>query len=205
MYNPKHFATQDLTLALALIAEAPLGLLVGPDAEGASFGTHVPMFALPDTGDALVLEGHMARANPHWGWLSAQRKVLAIFSLPGAYVSPRFYDSEKNVPTWNYAAVHAQGEVELVDDPAEKDALLKRLIARHEPPYAEQWKGLPEDYHQKMLAAIVGFRIRVTRWEAKLKLSQNRAAGERARIMAAFKDGTPPEQALAAWMDRLGL
>ena len=204
MYNPRHFATQDLTLALQVIAENPLGLLIGPDAAGASFGTHVPLTAFPD-GDGFYLEGHMARANPHWAWLSEQKAMLAVFSIPGAYVSPKFYDSEQNVPTWNYVAVHVHGDIELIDDPADKDALLKRLIGKHEPAYAAQWKGLPPDYQQKMLGAIVGFRIRVTRWEAKFKLSQNRAAAERERIKEAFTNGNAPEQALARWMEQLGL
>ena len=204
MYNPKHFASQDLTLALQVISENPLGLLVGPDAAGASFVTHVPLTAFPD-GEGFYLEGHMARANPHWAWLSAQKSMLAVFSVPGAYVSPKFYDTELNVPTWNYVAVHAYGDLELIDDPLAKDALLKRLIGKHEPAYAAQWRFLSPDYQQKMLGAIVGFRIRVARWEAKFKLSQNRAAAERERIKSAFANGNAPEQALARWMEQLGL
>lgn len=204
MYNPKHFATQDLALAVQLMTENPLALLVGPDADGASFGSHVPLTACQDE-QGLYLEGHMARANPHWAWLSAQRQVLAVFSGPSAYVSPSHYDSELAVPTWNYLAVHVYGELSLIDAPQDKDALLKRLIARHEPGYAAQWRGLPEDFQQKMLGAIVGFRLRASRWEGKFKLSQNRAAGERARIREAFAAGSGEAQQLARWMQTLGL
>jgi transcriptional regulator len=202
VYQPAHFQSADLDHARRLIADHPLGLLVGPDAAGESFGTHVPLIAIP--GEGLVLEGHMARANPHWGWLSAQRRVLAVFSGPSAYVSPSHYDSVKNVPTWNYAALHAYGEVELIDDAADKDRLLKGLIERFEPEYAEQWRGLPEDYQRKLLGAIVGFRIRVTRWELKLKMSQNRAAMERQRIQEALAASAQGEaRDVAAWMARL--
>jgi transcriptional regulator len=86
---------------------------------------------------------------------------------------------------------------------ADKDALLKRLIGRNEPGYAEQWRGLPEDFQQKMLAAIVGLRIVPTRVEAKFKLSQNRPAGDRARILAAQRDGNETERDMAEWMARL--
>lgn len=202
VYLPAHFKSVDYDLALRLIAEQPLALLIGPDAQGESFGTHVPLVALP--GEGLVLEGHMARANPHWGWLSAQRRVLAVFSGPDAYVSPSHYDSVKNVPTWNYAALHAYGEVELIDGGPDKDALLKRLIGRFEPDYAEQWRGLPEDYQHKLLGAIVGFRIRVTRWELKLKMSQNRAAVERQRIREALAaSDRAADRDTAEWMARL--
>lgn len=203
MYLPQHFDSTDLGHALRLIAEHPLALLVGPDAGGASFGSHLPLVAEP-TGDGFMLEGHMARANPHWGWLSQQKSLLAVFSGPSAYVSPRHYDSLQNVPTWNYAALHAYGDIALVDGAADKDALLKRLIRQFEPGYAEQWRGLPEAYQHKLLGAIVGFRIRVTRWELKLKMSQNRAAAERGRIRQALASSESADDRLvAAWMARL--
>lgn len=203
VYLPKHFASTDLDHALRLAADHPLALLVGPDAGGDSFGSHLPLIAEATT-DGFRLEGHMARANPHWGWLSQQQRLLAVFSGPSAYVSPSHYDSLQNVPTWNYAALHAYGDIELIDGAADKDALLKRLIARFEPDYAEQWRGLPEAYQHKLLGAIVGFRIRVTRWELKLKMSQNRAAVERERIREALAGSERAEDRdVAAWMARL--
>lgn len=205
VYLPAHFKSADFEHALRLVAEHPLALVLGPDAQGDSFGSHLPLVVVTEgEGDGFVLEGHMARANPHWGWLSQQKTVLAVFSGPGAYISPRHYDSVQNVPTWNYAALHAYGDVELIDVPDDKDALLKRLIGRFEPAYAEQWRGLNPDYQRKLLAAIVGFRIRVTRWELKLKMSQNRAATERQRIRDALgASERAEERATAEWMARL--
>ncbi|HEY1089926.1 MAG TPA: FMN-binding negative transcriptional regulator, partial [Burkholderiaceae bacterium] len=193
---PKHFQMNELAQARQLIAENPLSMLVGPDGEGRSFVTHIPMSAGEDE-RGWWLEGHMARANPHWGWLSGQAEVLAVFTGPDGYVSPRHYETRLAVPTWNYLAVHVYGQLELVDEPLAKDHLLKRLIARHDPDYIAQWLNLPEDYKQKMLAAIVGFRIRVMRWEGKAKVSQNRSAVERERIRA-------NDAELGAWMTRLG-
>ncbi|MGS0754046.1 FMN-binding negative transcriptional regulator [Roseateles sp. GG27B] len=206
MYNPSHFVLTDLPHIFQLIAEQPLALLVGPDAAGDPFVTHVPLTVQQDE-QGWLLEGHMARANPQWAWLSAQARVLAVFNGPSAYVSPQHYDSPLNVPTWNYLAVHVYGDVELVEDAAGKDGLLKRLIAQHEPAYAAQWRSLPTEYQQKMLSAIVGFRLRVTRCEAKAKLSQNRPLPERTRIATQFGAATASanEQALALWMARLGI
>lgn len=207
MYNPAHFVLPELELARRLIEEQPFALLVGPDAEGRGFVTHLPLSWGEDAaGDgSWWLEGHMARANPHWGWLAAQREVLAVFSGPDAYVSPRHYEHERNVPTWNYLAVHVYGALELVEGEADKDALLKRLIGRHEPGYAAQWRALDPDFQRKLLGAIVGFRLRVTRWEAKAKISQNRAPAERARIAAEFEQGSAKQRELAQWMHTLGL
>ncbi len=204
MYTPKHFALSDLDLARRLIDERPFAMLVGPDVQGQSFVTHLPLSWGADE-HGWWLEGHMARANPHWGWLAAQAQVLAVFSGPDGYISPTHYESHLNVPTWNYLAVHVRGALQTLDETVAKDALLKRLIARHEPGYAEQWRDLPEDYQHKLLGAIVGFRIRVQRWEAKAKLSQNRSTLERERIIAHSEAGTAKERELAQWMHRLGL
>jgi transcriptional regulator len=211
MYNPAHLATHEFDQARSLMAARPLALLVGPDEAGQSFGSHLPLTLVPDEAaqTGCLLEGHMARGNPHWGWLAQQhargQQVLAVFSGPSAYVSPRHYDSHLAVPTWNYAAVHVYGQLELIDESAAKDALLKRLIAQHEPDYAAQWRALPADFQSKMLGAIVGFRLRIQRWEGKFKLSQNRSAAERGRIRAALAAGSAAEQDVAAWMNELGL
>jgi transcriptional regulator len=54
VYLPKHFASTDLEHALRLAAEHPLALLVGPDAQGASFGSHLPLVAATAGGDLLL-------------------------------------------------------------------------------------------------------------------------------------------------------
>lgn len=209
MYLPAHFASTDFDHASRLMQACPLALLIGPDAQGQSFGSHLPLTLVKADGADWLLEGHMARANPQWAWLAGLQArgtdVLAVFSGPSAYVSPGHYDSPLSVPTWNYAAVHVYGELELVDDAWAKDGLLKRLIAQHEPGYAAQWRGLPEDFQAKLLSAIVGFRLRIRRWEGKFKLSQNRNPAERARVREALAGGTAAEQDVAAWMTHFNL
>jgi transcriptional regulator len=107
------------------------------------------------------------------------------------------------VPTWNYIAVHAYGTLELVEDEAGKEALLDGLIATTEPAFATQWENSPHGFRRSMLAGIQGFRIPIVRIEGKFKISQNRAAEERANVQAAHAAGTPDQRALAAWMARL--
>lgn len=204
MYVPHHFKLDDLSLARRLIEEQPLGLLVGRDRQGDSFASHLPLF-WGSAGERWWLDGHVARANPQSAWLGEQPEQLLVFSGPDAYVSPRHYEHERNVPTWNYLALHLRVRAELIDEPAAKDALLKRLIARHEPGYATQWRGLPEDFQQKLLGAIVGLRLHVLGWEFKAKLSQNRSALERQRLREQYEAGTARERELAQWMQRLGL
>lgn len=204
MYMPSHFKLDDLAQARRLIEQQPLGLLLGRDPQGASFASHLPLFWGAE-GEHWWLDGHLARANPQSAWLADQPEQLLVFSGPDAYVSPRHYEHERNVPTWNYLALHLRVRTELIDEPAAKDALLKRLIARHEPGYAAQWRGLPEDFQHKLLGAIVGLRLHVLGWEFKAKLSQNRSALERRRLREQLEAGTPRERELAGWMQDLGL
>jgi transcriptional regulator len=108
------------------------------------------------------------------------------------------------VPTWNYLAVHCKVEVTLIDDDFGKDRLLKKLIGDHEPAYADQWRGLPEDFQRKMLAGILGFELRVTELQSKLKLNQHRTESH-AAMYADYRAGHDNARALAAWMERLGM
>jgi transcriptional regulator len=206
MYTPKHFDLADLSHARLLIQEQPLATLMLNDPMLGLSATPVPMiWGAPADGEGWWLEGHVARANPHVAALAsaALGEVLVQFNGPGAYISPTHYDTPLAVPTWNYLTLQVHGPVELIDDTEAKDALLKRLIATQEPDYAAQWRGLPADFQHKLLGAIVGFRIPVTRWTFKAKLSQNRSAAERARILAHQDHGSLEEQMLAQWMREL--
>jgi transcriptional regulator len=52
-----------------------------------------------------------------------------------------------------------------------------------------------------MVGAIIGFRIRVKRIEAKLKLSQNRSPDDQRRVAEGLEgEGYPEATATAAWM-----
>ena len=114
------------------------------------------------------------------------------------------YPDLTRVPTWNYLAVHCTVQARLVEAPQEKDALLKRLIGEHEPAYAQQWRELGEEFQLKMLAGIMGFELRVTELQCKVKINQHRPESH-VTLHARYAGGTPDEQALAGWMRRLGL
>jgi len=131
----------------------------------------------------------MARANPQWHALDSAQEVLIIFQGPHAYISPSWYEVELSVPTWNYAAVHAYGLPRLVEEQAALYDLLKTLIQTHEAHFEKPWPfQLPGEYLQKMMQGIVGFEIHITRLEGKFKLSQNRTASEREKVIAALQN-----------------
>lgn len=204
MYMPPQFNAKDPAIALELMRSHPFASLISNDDDGLPYVTHLPLVAEPREGDELVLWGHCAKPNPHWRYLQARPKAAATFLGPHSYLSPSVYPDLARVPTWNYLAVHCTVEARLIEEPSEKDVLLKKLIGEHEPAYAQQWRDLGEEFQLKMLAGIVGFELRVTALQCKIKLNQHRRESH-AAMHAVYSTGTPDEQALAVWMDRLGM
>jgi transcriptional regulator len=205
MYSPKFNLVDDRGLLLEVMREHSFATLFGPlsgaSADRPAVATHLPL-VIKDEGEHGLIEGHFAKANPHWRAL-AGRETLVVFEGPHSYVSPSLYIEELSVPTWNYIAVHAYGTPSLVEDDSGKETLLAGLIAANEPSYLDRWHALPDGFRRTMLAGIVGFRIPIERIEGKFKLSQNRKPEERRNVHDAQAAGSPDQRALARWMERL--
>lgn len=192
VYLPPVFTETRPEILLAHIERYDFGLLVTQGAAGPT-ASQIP-FLVERRGDQILLQGHLARPNPQAADIE-RGEALAIFTGPHAYISPGWYAAGPAVPTWNYATVHAYGLACLIEDAAWLHALLLRLSERHEAREAAPWQmqDLPEPYTQSMLRGIVGVEIAVTRLEGKFKLSQNRPAVDRPRIIAALEARDDPE------------
>lgn len=179
MYVPKPFRVDDRDLLDAVVRDNPFGLLIGT-MDGAPFATHLPFLL---DGDRLL--AHVARGNPHWRSIDGRTKMLAVFSGPHAYVSPRWYAAGPAVPTWNYVAVHVYGEPRIVEDATSVRGMLDRLVDTYE---AGAWTvgDQDSDFVDGMMRGIVAFEMPLTRIEGKFKLSQNRSAADRRRVAAAL-------------------
>ena len=203
MYLPTQFNSKEKTHATALMRAYPFASLISVDDAGLPFVSHIPLH-LEERDSQMVLLGHVAKANPHWRYLQTRPQALVTFIGPHAYLSPSVYPDLTRVPTWNYLAVHCTVRATLIEDASEKDQLLKKLIADHEPAYAAQWRGLDQEFAQKMLSAIVGFELHVLDLQCKLKLNQHRPESHDA-MQAQYASGNDNERALALWMERLGI
>ena len=205
MYVPGFNQVSDRGILLEAMRAYSFAILFGPLDEtigsAPHAATHLPL-VVRDEGPHGMLEGHFAKANPHWQAL-ADRETLVVFPGPHSYVSPSLYAEQLSVPTWNYISIHARGRLELVNDDVSKLALLSGLIESSEPAYMEQWRGLPEGYQRTMLAGIVGFRISITHIEGKFKISQNRPEGDRLAVQTAQAGGSDDQRELSGWMKRL--
>jgi transcriptional regulator len=201
VYLPPAFTETREDLLLAHIERHDFGLLVTHGTAGL-ITSQIPFLAERRDGK-FYLQAHIARANPQGADLGGAGEALAIFPGPHAYISPSWYEAGPAVPTWNYAAVHAYGPARRIDDPLWLHELVRRLSERHEAREPAPWdmQGLPEPYVQSMLNGIVGIEIAVSRLEGKFKLSQNRPAADRPRIIAALERRADPEsQAVAQLM-----
>lgn len=140
---------------------------------------HVPMLVMRDDDGALYLEGHVSRGNPLAQLAEGGVSSLVIFNGVDAYVTPSFYPSKqvhgKVAPTWNYIAVHATGVLETFNDATELRGHLETLTDKLEGGRDAPWAvdDAPEDFTEKMVAAIMGLRLRVTLLEGVRKLNQN--------------------------------
>jgi transcriptional regulator len=204
VYRPPHFDEPRAAVLEEFITRHGFATLVsqGP---GGLMASHVPLLYEPQRGPRGTLWGHLARANPQLADLTAGSEVMAIFHGPHAYVSPGWYATHPSVPTWNYAVIHAYGTIEPIADPAALHALVARLADTYEEGRPVPWRlaDQPEPYIRGMLRGIGGFGIAVTRLEGKFKLSQNRDAVDRGRVIAGLEAaGDPESRATAALMVR---
>lgn len=201
-YNPRHFAMGDPQAIRRVLDECGFATMITSDG-GDIAVSHVPVLFDPASGPQGTLVGHVAAANPHSSALG-QGTTFLVLQGPFGYVSPNWYTQPAaSVPTWNYVALHAHGMIERSDAIADKRAIVDTLTARHEAAFAQPWTSAKMDptMLEKLLGAIVGFRLRIERIDAKFKLGQNRSSADRAGVIAGLQARhTPPADALAAWM-----
>lgn len=183
MYTPPLFRELNPARLHDLIDAHPFGTLVVPGGEAGVEFAHVP-FVLdrhPEPWGQLRL--HVALANPIWK-LAVSRPVVALFHGSDAYISANWYEKpQEQVPTWNYAVVHAHGRATVMP-PEETRRLVIDLSAIHEGDPAAAWRleNLNEAFAERLLQQIVGLTITIERLDGKFKLSQNRSAADRARV-----------------------
>jgi len=192
----------DPAALLAELAAHVPATLVTLGAEGLR-ASILPMLFDPEDGDHGTLRGHLARPNPQWRDMNADIEALAIFDGPDAYISPAWYEEKrltgKVVPTWNYSTVQARGSLFLRREAEWLVAHVRRLVERHEADRQQPWSidDAPAGYIQTQARAIVGLELRISRLEAKRKLSQNRSAEDFQGVIAALSEGSPSERAVA--------
>ena len=198
MYIPDHFQMKNQDDIARFIAAYPFATLISVTTGDV---THVPLMCRDDG----VIEGHMARNNPHCKAVEREEKALAVFHGPHGYVSPTWYEAGRAaVPTWNYAAIHVHGTLRRLASAGLRDCL-HRLVEPFEAGRVPRWRmeDAPETFLTTLAAQIVGFSLEIDRIEAKFKLGQNRSLADRQGTIAGLKNSAyATDHELAAFMER---
>ena len=204
MYTPTHFAV-DEEQAAAFLGRIEAADLVTMTEDGLA-ATFLPLLFVPELGARGSLIGHVARKNDQWK-RPAVGEALVIAHGEDAYVHPGWYPSKAEhgrvVPTWNYTTAHVYGQLLIHDDEAWVDMAVRRLTSRQESGREHPWRvdDAPEAFRQGQLRAIVGVELRISRVEAKFKMSQNQKDPNIDGVVAGLGgDGRPD---VAAVVERL--
>lgn len=192
--------------SLEIIERNPWALLVSNGEDG-PLATNLPLLidrSASVSGTDIVLVGHIARANHHLRALEqSAATVLAIFEGPWSYVTASWYPNRDMPSTYYYTAVHCYGTIELQQDDA-LDHALEDLTQRMESNYPAGWSTgeIPRSEITRRFASIKGFRIHVTRLEAKFKLGQDEPLRDALAVADVLSQQGPDSKELAALIRR---
>lgn len=183
MYNPPSFAETDHITLQDFMSAHSFATLISQGEAGLDI-SHLPLLLDRQAGEQGTLVGHFARANSHWKRVDGQN-VTVLFHGPHAYISPAWYEVQNSVPTWNYVAVHAHGVLRLDHDPDVLLRIVRQFTDYYEAPRPQPWSldSAEPEFIQKLIGAIVGFRIEIQKLEGKWKLSQNHDVPRRQRTI----------------------
>lgn len=195
MYIPSNTRINDKSIVHDFINEFGFGVIVS----NSLTGTHIPFVLHQNEGEYGTLYSHCAKANPHWKELDGA-KVLIIFSGPHSYISPSWYAQSPAVPTWNYASVHAYGKVSLLNASQTLEAV-EEVVHKYEPDLLIKRNIITNEFRDKLLTGIVGFKVELSNIEGKQKLGQQRKVEDQIGVYNALKNSEDLyAQSLAKYM-----
>lgn len=208
MYSPNQFIITDFAQVKDFIQQNPLATVVATQ-DGKTEICHVPLLWQPNFGkkdgqndgknahgELGYLIGHVAKNNPIVNFDKTDWQV--IVNDNGHYISPNWYPSKaqthKEVPTWNYQAVLITATPTLYMDSKSLQQIIGTMTDSFERTFTEPshqpWSlaDAPQDYIEAMCRAIVGFKLTITSFEAKFKLSQNKSAENVKGVIAGLRE-----------------
>ncbi len=169
-HTPKFLMT-DPNEVKRLIRQHPWATIVSSTSRGL-VASHYPVL-LDESEDDIMLLGHVGRPDDELHELG-EHEVLVIIQGPHDYVSPSWYGPGEVVPTWNHVTAHLYGLPEILS--AETNYEVLSHFTDHFERNYEHGRSLSEDPEgtRRMAKGTKGFRIRITRFDARAKLSQNK-------------------------------
>lgn len=189
MHPDNRFTVEDRATLLAFVAAHPFVTLAA-SVKGAPMIAQAPV-VIREIGGEIALDFHVSRGNALAPHIVQGFSAVALATSEDAYISPDWYESADQVPTWNYRSVEAHGFVAPLNEDeliAQLDALSVQEEARLAPkPLWTRHKMSPGRF-EAMLRGIVGGRLTVERLTGTFKLSQNKSDADRLGAAAGLGD-----------------
>jgi len=168
-----------------LIRENPWATIVSHTSTGL-VASHYPVIL--EEGDDITIVSHVGRPDEQLHELGTS-EVLVIIQGPHGYISPGWYDKGDFIPTWNHVTAHLYGTPEILSD-EENFRVLGELVRHFEDDMPHPVTlDVDEQAARRIAKGTVGLRLRVTRFDARLKLSQNKAPEVADRIIDELQSG----------------
>jgi len=201
-HTPSYVLT-DIDEVKRLVRENPWATFVSNTAGGLVASHYPVVLEETDDGAGISIVSHVGRPDETLHELG-QHEMLMIIQGPHGYISPGWYANEDFVPTWNHVTAHLYGTPVILSD-EENFRVLDDLVDHFETQLPEPVSlDIDERQARRIAKGTVGIRFVVTRFDARLKLSQNKAPEVIERIIAALEsDGPFASVPLAAEMRRV--
>lgn len=193
MYLPKHFLPNEVSNVRKLIEQNAFVTILSYPKDSIPFINHLPIIFSSKQNEPNILVGHMAKRNPQWRHFKENPTATIIVQGPHSYITPRWYRSGRDVPTWNYAVAHLNGNVELVESFSDQIEILKQITYFFEKSNSNPWEfELPDDLKDEtsLASAIISFRFKIEKVDAKFKLSQNRSNDDKMGVIEGLNERT---------------
>ena len=185
MYIPKEFNnSQDLSYA-DFIEKYPFGAMLFMQNNRID-SVLSPFLFMQNNAGQKSLRVHLARTQERDNW-PEDFPVTALFQGANGYVSPKLYDSPRNVPTWNYSALQVQARLHrlpITDYAAYFEALIERFDADWLPAYS----SVDPAYLKGLEKGLLLFELHIEKVEWVQKWSQNKSEKERMQIARYFME-----------------
>jgi len=189
--------------SLAFAAARGFGVVIACDA-GRPVASHLPFRLIEQDGKVPKLEFHAARNNPLGAIAEKGGTWLVAVQGHDAYVSPDWYASKEQVPTWLYESVHLSGPVRVI--PGEHTQThTEALSAKFEGwiDGKEPWllHKVADKRKEMLLKGIIAVEMTVETIEGNFKLNQHKPDEDHVAIATALAaQDDPSSQAIAQRM-----
>ena len=181
MYKLPYFTEENEERVFNFMQKHSFAIITGFDGDF-PVATHVPL-DISEKDGKIILTGHMMKNTDHHKAFVKNENILVIFSGPHCYVSASWYVKKDVASTWNYIDVHAKGKIKFTDEEQTKQ-IINNLTNQFEPEKSEAaFAKLSTEYVDRLVKAIIGFRIEVFSLENVFKLSQNRDIESRKKVI----------------------